>query len=296
MPYDTNDPRSQLGGTRTVGTTRRVRRSRRSTSSSLTSTPDDVSAARHAFVARAQPDPVRRVLGGRRRRRADAQRSTGRVHGAVHVARRGGDGDGRRAERSDQREGGRRDAPRRQPARRHLGWAGRAPLLDPGRRPRREVPQRRRVRARPIRTWPRGSRGPIRPLVIASASTRSTRSRQDSGRFGRLLRCSTIMVNYFYPDDGPRDPHKLSPHHHDDFEQISLQLEGDYVHHIRTPWTVDMDAWRDDDHQYCTRARPSRSSRRRPSTRARACIRCAISSSTSSLPRGSTSRSGPAGC
>ena len=30
-----------------------------------------------------------------------------------------------------------------------------------------------------------------------------------AGRFGRLLRCSTIMVNYFYPDDGAARPDKL---------------------------------------------------------------------------------------
>jgi hypothetical protein len=74
----------------------------------------------------------------------------------------------------------------------------------------------------------------------------------DPQRFGRLYRCSTFMINYFYEAPGPRDPSKLSPHFHDDFEQLSLQLGGDYVHHIRTPWTVDRAAWRDDEHQYCT--------------------------------------------
>ena len=67
-----------------------------------------------------------------------------------------------------------------------------------------------------------------------------------------VVSTNTLMVNWFYPDPGPRDPGKMSPHHHDDFEQISLQLAGDYVHHIRTPWTADMTTWRDDDHHHTT--------------------------------------------
>jgi hypothetical protein len=73
----------------------------------------------------------------------------------------------------------------------------------------------------------------------------------EEGRLGRIFRCTTLMVNAFGDDHRPRDPTKLSPHHHDDFEQVSLQLDGDYVHHMRAPWTPDSSTWRDDEHRQC---------------------------------------------
>ncbi|WP_414447000.1 hypothetical protein AB4851_09675 [Burkholderia sp. 22PA0099] len=67
----------------------------------------------------------------------------------------------------------------------------------------------------------------------------------------KLFQSAVISINWV-EYQGPRDRTQLSPHLHDDIEQGSLALEGDFIHHLRTPWVKDANAWRDDMHEQCS--------------------------------------------
>src|SRR5262249_20481165 len=65
----------------------------------------------------------------------------------------------------------------------------------------------------------------------------------------RVFRSTNLMINIFKPWTTRRDERKLSPHSHEDFEQMSLALQGSFVHHLRYPWTPDKTHWRADEHE-----------------------------------------------
>ena len=67
------------------------------------------------------------------------------------------------------------------------------------------------------------------------------------GRFGRIFRTTNLMVNFLAEEPTPRNVRKLSPHHHDDFEQVSLAVKGRFMHHIRYPWGPDSTQCRSDE-------------------------------------------------
>lgn len=64
----------------------------------------------------------------------------------------------------------------------------------------------------------------------------------------RVFRSTNMLVNIFAHYFTRRDTTALSPHWHDDFEQASLTLNGQWVHHMRYNWGADEKDWWPDDH------------------------------------------------
>lgn len=99
------------------------------------------------------------------------------------------------------------------------------------------------LRAAPLVPWP----DPVGGFALRVYRLAETPIAE--GRFGRIFRTTNLMVNFLAEEPNPRDVHKLSPHTHDDFEQISLAVKGRFKHHIRYPWGPDATQWRPDENR-----------------------------------------------
>ena len=69
-----------------------------------------------------------------------------------------------------------------------------------------------------------------------------------SGGMVNAFRTRKLMVVPYARFLEVRDPTALTPHSHQDFEQGSVALEGEWVHHLRAPWTANRHDWRPDAH------------------------------------------------
>lgn len=96
----------------------------------------------------------------------------------------------------------------------------------------------------PITPWP----DPVGGFKLRAYKLSDFVSPDPSPLKMRIFRSTNLMINIFEPWTKRRDPAKLSPHWHDDFEQMSLGLKGSFVHHMRYPWGPDMTKWIEDEH------------------------------------------------
>ena len=97
----------------------------------------------------------------------------------------------------------------------------------------------------PIEPWP----DPVGGFKLRHYELADCESPDPSPLKMRLFRSTNLMINIFLPWTRRRDETRLSPHSHDDFEQISLGLRGSFVHHLRYPWVPDKTSWREDEHE-----------------------------------------------
>ncbi len=69
-----------------------------------------------------------------------------------------------------------------------------------------------------------------------------------SGGMVNAFRTRKLMIVPYARFLEVRDETALTPHSHQDFEQGSVALEGEWIHHLRVPWTANRHDWRPDAH------------------------------------------------
>jgi mannose-6-phosphate isomerase-like protein (cupin superfamily) len=93
----------------------------------------------------------------------------------------------------------------------------------------------------PIVAWPE----PVGGHALRRYSTLAAYAR---GGMVHAFRTRKLMMVPYARFLEPRDETQLSPHAHADFEQGSIALEGEWLHHLRVPWTANRRDWRPDVH------------------------------------------------
>jgi len=94
-------------------------------------------------------------------------------------------------------------------------------------------------RAVPVTPWPPAEGG-------FRLRTYSTLEGYARGGLVHAYRTSKLMIVPYPRFLEPRNETDLSPHAHEDFEQASVALEGQWQHHLRVPWTKDRREWQAD--------------------------------------------------
>jgi hypothetical protein len=93
----------------------------------------------------------------------------------------------------------------------------------------------------PIEPWPE----PVGGYRLRRYSTLEAYAR---GGLVHAFRTRKLMMVPYARFLEPRDETQLTPHSHADFEQGSIGLEGEWLHHLRVPWTANRQHWRPDMH------------------------------------------------
>ena len=91
----------------------------------------------------------------------------------------------------------------------------------------------------PVEPWPE-------PVGGYRLRTYATRDGYARGGMVHAYRTRKLMIVPYERFLEPRDETQLTPHAHADFEQASVALEGEWLHHLRVPWTANRRHWKPD--------------------------------------------------